>query len=203
MADVAEQTTPETAVVPEPAKDDFKGSPAYQAMSKQLADLQREKTARADAEKEAKRAAEDKALRDAGRFEELDAKYKKEIADREAAYARDILSRDLTNSLLRKGFENDLFVKGAIAGYNAEEHGDITAYTEALAADESNKGFLATAEGRQVHNAPGKTPTPTNYGEARGEKLKALAASEDPEQRKLARKIKADYFDKHGTLDGI
>jgi hypothetical protein len=37
----------------------------------------------------------------------------------------------------------------------------------------------------------------------RGEKLKAAAKSEDKELKLKAIQIKADYFNKHGTFDGL
>jgi hypothetical protein len=176
--------TTETESKPLPTER-FEKGPKYEAMSRQLAELQREKASRVEAEKTAQREAEEKALRDAGKFDELAAKHAADMEEIKSGHAKEILSGNLTNELLKAGFSNDMFVNGAIQGYDAETHGDVAAYAATLAADEGNKAFLAAPTGRTVEPAPGMTPA--GGGSANWDQVKIDTESTDRKTRIDAR----------------
>lgn len=198
LAEEAAKSTPDPEPEPEPS---FKDDPKYQAMAKQLAAFQDAEKARLESEAQAKKEAEEKALRDAGKFDELAAKHQAELDKIKAAHDAELLHRDIESSLLRVDFNNDLFIKGAIQNYNSETHGDVSAYAEMLAKDESNKGFLAGA--KTVHKAAAAVPAGGPDASLRGDKLKAAAKSDDPKLRMEAIKVKEAYYEQHGTFDGL
>ena len=203
-----EPTTPEpVAVTPAPEPEEPK---SLNAQAKDLPWVKElmAKAARADemtaAQEQAKREAEEKALRDAGKFDELAAKHAAELEAIKGHHDKTLLEMSLKTELIKTGFQNDIFVNGAIKSYDAGTHGEISAYVAALAADEANKALLAGVEGRTVYTPPGKSPSPSGSGgELRGEALRAAASSEDPQIRLKAIEIKKAYFDKHGTFEGL
>jgi hypothetical protein len=186
-------------IQPEPT---FKDDPKYLAMAKQLATLQDAEKARIAADTQAATDAETKRLKDAGLFDEAQAGHKAELAKMESAHAAEILQRDIQANLFKAGFNNDFFIKGAIAAYDAET-GSVDDYVTALAADEANKGFLATSDSRVVHKAAGAVPAGGPDATLRGDKLKAAAKSDDPKIRAQAIAIKEAFYENNGNFDGL
>lgn len=196
------------ASTPEPtsltSNADVKEHPLFKKMTAQLAQFQQAEKDRASRDAQAQKEAEIKALEAKGEYEAALTQQKSEMERLVAQHEREILHRDLQSELFKQGFNNDLFVKGAITGYDAETHGDINAYVEALANDEANKGFLSTGTGRQVHDAAGLgRPAASGSMPLTGKRLLEYKNSPDPEKRAQYRKVAGEYFDKHGTLDGL
>jgi hypothetical protein len=142
-----------------PTNSDFKNTPAYQAMAKQLAEMQAREKAREEADAKAKSEAEKKRLESEGKYQEALALREKEIEEIKARHQADILQRDLKNALLEAKATNPVFIAGAISGY---KDGDIGEYVKSLAADESNKQFFGDAP------APRTLPTPPGAPAAAG-----------------------------------
>ena len=168
-----------------PTTDRFKDDPTYKAMASQLADLQREKQERVEAEEKARKEAEIKDLESKGEYEKAIKARDEEIERVKSQHAKDILERDLKNELLKTGFTNDKFVRGAIADYSADSDGDLASYVQALASDESNKPFLTSGDSRTVHAAPGRTPVAG--GSIGWDQVKADLESPDRQTRIAAR----------------
>ena len=200
MTEAVEPTTTET-VTTEPTSPEvssFKNDPKYLAMAKQLSEFQRMESERKEADAAAKREAEEKRLKDAGLFDELTAKHKAELESIQSQHSKMLLEMNLKTELIKTGFQNDIFVNGAIKIYDADTHGDIAAYVASLAADEANKALLAGTEGRTVHTPPGKTPTPGGMaGTLTGEQLKTMRKSDNPEERTRAIEYIRKYNDKN------
>jgi hypothetical protein len=203
--ETTEPTEPTVETTPEPS---FKEDPKYQAMAKQLAELQTERTARVEADKtakktatEAKRKREDKALQDAGRFDELKARYDENLENVEVGHAKAILKMNLVNELVKVGFKNDNWLNGAVGSYDAETHGDIASYVSALS--ESDKEHLVGADGRKTHTPPGAAPVTGSTVPLRGDRLKQYRTSDDPEKRKQAYAVMEKWLENNDTLDGL
>jgi hypothetical protein len=196
------ETVEETAA-PEISNAEAKQLPWVQKMAQELNTLRQEKEAQAAAQKAAQKEAEEQRLKDAGMFDELKSRYEAELEQTKMQHAKDVLERDLKTELIKTGFVNDMFARGAIAGYDAETHGDVASYVAALAADESNKTFLAGNEGRKVHTPPTATPGGMASSALRGDKLIEYANSDDPKQREQAIASKKAWYDKHGSFDGL
>ena len=205
MAEVTttETVTPEITPKPTPTNSEDKKSPAFLAITAKLAEYERKDAERKAAEKQAAREAEDKRLKDAGLFDELAAKHQAELSRIAAEHMAEIRDRDIKTELLKVGFRNDIFVAGAVKGYDVETHGEISAYVAALAADESNKGLLESAASKIVHKAAGAVPSGGPDATLKGDRLRAAAASENKELRLQAIAIKQAFYDKNGTFDGL
>lgn len=155
-----QQTTPpetqthETAPPVEPTNSDFKNTPAYQAMAKQIAEMKKAEEDRLAAEQSAAQEAQRKELEAKGEYEKLLAMQKQQIEQMQKEHFAEILKRDLKTALIQSGATNDMFIAGAIAGY---KEGDISEYVKSLAAAEQNKAFFGSME-RQPVPPPGGGP---------------------------------------------
>lgn len=187
----------------ETAEPSFKDDPKYLAMSKQLAEFQRKEAERVNAEAAAKKEAEIKELEAKGQYEAAIKAREAELEAVKKQHAQDILNRDIEAGLLKVGFNNELFIKGAIASYSPEE-GDISAFIEKLDKDENNNPFKRGVEGRTVHSSSGlSVPGSTTNAPLRGQKLREYEKSPDKEKRLQAIAAKEDWWNKHGNLDGL
>lgn len=193
--------TPETEATPEPASSepglsnsDVKSHPLFKKLTSQLSEMNSKFEQRETAEKAEKTAAEQAKLLEEKNFTELltvkENEFKAKLAELEQANAEKeklITKKDLTIALTGKGFQNETFLDGAVARYNAEKHGDFTAYADALASDESNAALLNAAVAKskvpdvRVPTTPTATMTP--------KELKAMLHHKDLEKRAAAREI--------------
>lgn len=185
-----EQNTPmeETAVT----NHDFKNTPAYQSMAKQLAELQKEKADREAAEESAKKEAEAKALEAEGNYKAAIEMRQKETEALKAQYEKDLLQRDLKSELYKAGFHNDIFVNGAIAAY---KDGDVSEYARTLAADEGNKMFLSSSQTETVQKPqPPGSPSVNGSLKITADNLKQMENSTDRETRLKAIEYKRQQY---------
>jgi hypothetical protein len=176
----------------QPSNAEIKNSDLFQKVAAEAGELRREKAERLTAEDATKKDAETKRLAEEGRFEEALKQKETEVETLKRQHEGQLRERDLGNELLKAGFNNDTFVRGAVNGYNPEG-GTIADYVQALAADEGNKAFLSNGQGRQPHTPPGNPNvtnpgTPLNY-----ESAKALSLSGTPEEKTRAR----EFLSKH------
>jgi hypothetical protein len=188
--------TPEPEAEPAPTNSEDKKSPAFLAVTAKLAEYERKEKEREEADAQAQREAEEKALRDAGRFDELEAKYRADMEAIQSKHAAEILQSNLKTELIKTGFANDMFINGAIQGYNADTHGDVQAYVASLAEDENHKGFLSGEPVKTVHTAPGKLPS-GGSGE-NWDQVKADIEGPDRQKRIEARAKVTAYREKTG-----
>jgi hypothetical protein len=215
----AEQTTPAAqaaqaqqeaapaapaAQAQELSNSDVRGHALFQKLTSEVAEMRAEIKKRDDAEQAAKTAAEEAKLLEEKNFTELLASkeegYKKELASLKQQIGdkeKLITERDLKIALTGKGFQNETFLNGAIAGYDSETHGDFAKYAETLAADEMNAAFL-----NQIQRGP-KVPdvhapnTPTI--KLTPAELQAQLKSDDPKKRAEARKVAQSNWKETGA----
>lgn len=145
----------------------------------------------------AEQAAKDKALADAGKFDQLQAEHKARVEAMEAGHKKAQLDSDIKAELAMAGFTDPRWVNGSVGMYNAETDKSPAEYAKALAADEANKLYLSGAAPRVPHVPPNRVPAPT--GETiNTEQLKSLENSKDPKERAKARAYLKEYRLAHG-----
>jgi len=167
-------------------------------MAEENAAFKRAETERVEATSQAERDAQEKALADAGKWDEAKALHSAELAKLTAGHAKQLLDLELKTELLGAGFKNPNWLKGSVAGYNAETHGTPAEYAAAAAKDEANAAFLATP-GRTVH--PGPTPAVVTGSSQTmtGAQIRLLESSTDPKDKKKARVALKAYRLEHGS----
>lgn len=169
-----------------PSNADFKNTPAYQSMAKQLAEYQKKESDRQAAEAQAKKDAERQRLESEGNYTAALAQRDAEIAELQAKHNAELIQRDIRNALYKAGFKNEIFINGAISAY---KEGDISEYVVSITKDESNAMLL----GQQNKPAVPPPGTPPVGGGATGaitdqaSYLNALRSG-DPNQIAAARK---------------
>jgi hypothetical protein len=182
------------------SNSDWKAHPLTQKLTSELSQLKAAQAEIAEREKKQAREAEIKKATEKEQFSEAVKVYEKQIEEMESKYKKDLLHRDLGFKLALAGFQNDKFIKGAIADYDSDKFENPSAYVDALLSDESNKPFLANAQAVPgVPGAPGK-PSVSGSGPMTREKIKAMQKSDDPKERAAVRKYLTEYFEKHGAL---
>ena len=179
---------------------ELKANPVFQKVTSELAQLRQEKAEREQAEQAAKDKAEADALKAQGKFEEAEQIWKDKFEAQEKKHSKDILERDLKQSLTDVGFHNSTFLSGAISGYSGDSAG-IAEYVKGLAEDEGNKMFLDAGRQRQTLPEPPKTPKAGGTMTIE-DAMRLSKESKDPEIRSQARKVKGAYIEKHGRLPG-
>jgi hypothetical protein len=175
-----------------PTNADFKNTPAYQAMARQIADYQREKKEREEAEAKAKQEAEQKALEAKGEYEKALELQKRQFEDMQNKHASELLKRDLKAALFQAGATNSIFVDGAISAYR---DGDISEYVKSLQSDEGNRPFFG--QQKTVITPPG-TPN-LNSASFTKEQLKQMEQSSDREIRLKAIAYKERLYNEGKT----
>jgi len=209
--------TPEAASTPEiqnstppdngekMSNPDVKTHPLFLKMTSQVAELNKKIEERDAADKESKTKADQSKLLEEKNFTELlaskESEFKAKLTTLEQQLTekdQQITKKDLKIALTGKGFANETFLNGAVAGYDLETHGDFAKYAETLAADEANAAFLNSMQtprkGRpnaNVPNPPTVTLTPAE--------LNAQLKSDDPKKRAEARKIAMTNWETKGS----
>lgn len=178
----------------EPTNHDFKNTPAYQSMAKQLAEYKQRESDRLAAEESAKKEAELKQLESQGKYEEAIKQRDAELERIKNEHQRDIFQRDLRSELYKAGLTNDLIIAGAIASY---KDGDIAEYVSGIVS--ANQDLIA---GKQVPPPPAPPGSVSVTGSVKAtfktaDEYRAGLKSTDPEIRKAARDYGADYFNRH------
>jgi hypothetical protein len=168
------------------------------------------RAARADAlEKEIadRKVADKKAEDDAAIKKAEDAKnYEEAQRLRDEAHQAEIdaLKRKNTTFELKAALAAEGFGKRGIdflaTEYSAKEHPDIADYVKTVTEAEENKVFLKEAGERKPLDAMGKLPANTGSSNLSNDQIRALKASDDPNDRAKGRKYLEDYYDKHGSL---
>lgn len=197
---VEEQQTVEHTESQDFSNSEWKAHPLTQKLTSELSQLRAAQAEIAEREKKAAREAEIKKATEKEQFSEAIKMYEKQIDEMQSQYKKDLLHRDLGFELAKAGFQNDKFIKGAIADFDSEKFETPSAYVEALLSDETNKPFLANAQAVPgIPGAPGK-PTVSGAGPMTRDKIRAMQNSDDPKDRAAVRKYLTDYFEKHGVL---
>ena len=181
---MSEETKPEVTEIQEPqepelSNSDVKKHPLFQKLTEQLGQFQREAAERAAAEEKAAREHEMKKAEEEQRWQDALRMREQELEETKAKYEKDMRDRDLAFELSRAGFNNDVFIKGAMASYNPDA-GSIGEYVQNLANDEANKVFLGNQQAPRAN--PPSTPSVTG-GSFTTEQLRAMRDSDDPEVR--------------------
>jgi hypothetical protein len=168
----------------------WKSHPLTQKIIAELSELKRVEQERQEKAKIEAREAELKKAEEEGRLKEALEKLRSEIESEKKKHAHELMKRDLMAEILKTGVNNDVFIRGALAGYS-DESGTIQEYVAALMSDEANKVFLPQQDGSRPV-PPRKIPSST--GPVSWEKIKAETKSPDPEVRAKARAaIEAHY----------
>jgi hypothetical protein len=175
-----------------PTNADFKNTPAYQAMARQIAEYQRDKQEREEADAKAKQEAEQKALEAKGEYEKALELQKRQFEDMQKKHASELLKRDLKAALFQAGATNSIFVDGAISAY---KDGDISEYVKSLQSDEGNKLFF----GQQKTVIPPPGNPNLNSASFTKEQLRQMEQSPDRETRLKAIAYKERLYNEGKT----
>ncbi len=185
----------------------IKASPLFQKLAADLKTeregrevLEQEKADREATEQAAAEEVEKNRLKDAGLFDEMEAKYKAKDEAKDASHAAELQRRDIQAALLQSNFRNKKFISGSVADYNAEKDGTVDEYVAALAADEANAAFII-APGAAGGKLPPKPPGKNNVDGAtmeNWEEVKSWENSGNREERLKAGKLLGEYHQKHG-----
>ena len=177
-----------------------KDLPWVKKMAAELNELREQQAKAKQAEEQARKEAAIKEAEAKGQYEEALKLREAEIADLKSTHEKQLLERDLTTELAKAGFANEMFLKGAVSGYDPE-NGPIADYVKSLAEDESNKAFLTTA--RNPIPAPGTTPVSGGNGSLTVAQIEELQKPLDQggtlENRARAREYLKNYYEKHGN----
>ncbi len=177
---------------------DVKAHPLFKKLTDDLAERNKADADRKAADEAAQADAEQKRLKDEGKFEEA-IKLEKDGREADArAHALELQVRDLELAITKTGFTNDTFIRGAVAGFDPDK-GTIEDYAKHLAENEVNKAFLGEITDPGKPTPPGKPPG-GKQGALNARQIKALKNSSDPAERRRGIKILEDYFDAHGQL---
>lgn len=182
---------------PEASNRDVKDSPLFQKLTAELSSFKQREAERQEADKSAQSKAEQEKLEAAGRYEEALALKQKEFENLQAKHQKEVLKRDLKTELIQKGFNNEIFMKGAMAAFEGDSD-SVADYVNELASADSNKMFLTDSNKRTVLPVPnGVNPFEgvTDWG-----KIREIAKGSDKDSSQKAKKALTDYYDKNGSF---
>lgn len=191
--DAAPTETPNTEL----SNRDVKDSPLFQKLAAKLGAYEAQEAERLEKEANATKQAEQDRLAAEGNYkaalELKDAEYKQA----QETFNKQILERDLKTELYKQGFDNDMFIAGAVNSFNGEA-GNISEFVTGLASNDANKMFLNNANARTPLPPTGNTNVTGNTVDIA--KVRELTKSNDPNVRKSAQQAIADYWDKNGAV---
>lgn len=169
---------------------DVKNHPLFKKITAQLADYQKSETAAKEAKDVAEKEEILRKAAESGKFEDAEKMYKEQIERMKISHSSEIQERDLQSSLAVAGFDNKMFIRGAVAGFDSTKT-SIEDYVAELKSDELNKPFLRTASIVVKPQAPGTVAV--NGGKTNWEDVKKLELSSKADDRAKARSLIADY----------
>lgn len=188
--ETTQETTEETEQ-PTISNSDVKNHELFLKVTEELSQLRREKQEQAEAKEKAEREAAVKKAEEEQNWKALVEMREKELDQVKAQHNQQLLTMSLRAELARAGFNNDVFLRGAIAAYDGDAD-DVSDYVASLVADEGNKPFMASAQTPSAPTAP-STPTVTG-GIVNKAKVVAMEKSSDPAERAKAREYLEDLI---------
>lgn len=185
---------------------DLKAHPWVQELIKRANranELEQAEKARADAEIEAKQQAEIEKAKAEERFEDA-LRLEREKAEASIREARDqALRAQMRASIAENGGRiTDGLISVAMAEYDSEKHGTIDTFVETLKSNESYAGFFGKIE-QPKPSPPGKLPVSGVVSALTRDQIRQMEQSGDPQQRAQAIEYKKQWYDKHGSFDGL
>ncbi len=181
---------------------DVKASPLFQKLASELKEMRAADEARRIEDDAAKQAAEIKKLESEGKYSDAIKARDAELETVKQSHTKQLLEMSLTSEMIKAGFINDNFIKGALTQYNDEQ--TISEYVEALTNDEGNKPFLAAAIGRQRHDAPGAPKITGKTGALTVQEIREMQRQDADggslEQREKVRAYLLKHYEQHGAL---
>lgn len=159
---------------------DVKNHALFQKLAAENAALKKAEADRLAAEQNAATEAERQRLESEGKYKEALELRQAELDAMKESHAKELLNRDLKTELYKAGFQNDIFVNGAIAAY---KEGTIGDYVKSLVEDAANSVFLASTSPPPKPTPPG---APNVTGSAPGgikdnESYRKALRSDNPE----------------------
>ena len=196
-----EENVPKSAQQTDPqdlTNSDVREHAKFKAVIKELSELKQANADRTAAEEQSKKDADVKKAEGELRYKDALELRQKEYDTLKAAHAKEIQHRDVTTELMKHGFTNDLFLKGAVAGFDPGK-GSIEDFAKGVVEDDANKQFLPSTDERKALKPPGHTPA-TGSKQMSSEQIKAMQQSNKQEDRLAAVKYLEDYFNANHTL---
>jgi len=188
-------TEPVEPTEPTLSNSEIKNHPGFRQMAERVKELESIESDRQAADEAAKIEAETKRLEADGNYKAALELKEKALKDMETTHAKELQSRDIRTGLIKAGFTNDVFISGAVLGFDGSS--DISAYVASIAGDESNASLLGTP----------KTPPPAPPGEGNigspqkgltPETAKQYAYSDDPIKQLEAANYSKAYREANG-----
>lgn len=194
---IEQAETPTETPAPDASNRDVKDSALFQKVTAELLELKQRDAERLEADKSARAKAEQDRLESEGKYKEALELREKEFENLKAQHQKDVLQRDLKTELIRKGFNNEIFMNGAMAAFSGDAD-SVADYVSELAASDSNKMFLSSAPQRNI--LPAANGVNASDSVVDGSKLFELAKSKDSETKAKAQKALQDYYKTNGRF---
>lgn len=147
-----------------------------------------------DAQAKAARDKELKELEDKQQYDAALTQLKAELESTKAANAKQALEASLQMSLVKEGCSNDIFLRGALAGYTGDADG-VAEYVAGL--KEANAQFFGVTQ-QAVGAEPARSASAAMSGKMNWEQVKSQITDPDPTKRKAAVKAVEQYVGENG-----
>ena len=178
---------------------DVKSHPVFQKVASELAEYRQREADKKAADEKAKIDAERQKLEAEGKYEDAIKMRDKQIEELQASHKKELLQRDLKAELY-KSFDNEIFVNGAIGGYQGDSDG-VADYVNGLLENEQNKVFMRSQQGQPRETLPEPQGSGSGGSQMSVDDAKRLSKeTNDPKVKQQAWKVLEDYYDKHGRM---
>ena len=193
----AENPKPETEIT----NKQVKSHPLFQQLAQQVAELTKKDDERIKADEQARVEKEARKLEEKQQYEQatqlkIDEAVKKAVEESDARHAADLKRSEAKIELVRLGFANEKFLKGALTDFDPAQ--EAAEFAKSIFEDEANKPFLNAAGGTKPKPPDPHDPPIGSSGEISKEKLLAMRNSSDPEERKKSFEITRENLHRTG-----
>ena len=194
--------TTKTKTEPEITNAQVKAHPLFLNVTQQLSELQSWKEQQEDAQKKADLDSETKKLEEAKQYEtatqkKVDAAVAAAKKEAKTEFDAELKRRDAKIELIRMGFKNETFLKGALAEYDGKQ--EISEFAKAVFENDVNKPFLDAAEGKPKPPPDPNAPPTGSIATLSPDQIKEMRNSDDPKERQKAHAYVADQWVKTGA----
>ena len=194
--------TTEPKPEPEITNAQVKAHPLFQNLTQQLSELQSWKEQQEDARKKAELDSETKKLEEAKQYEtatqkKVDAAVTAAKKEAKTEFDAELKRRDAKIELVRMGFKNETFLKGALAEYDGKQ--ETAEFAKAVFEDDANKPFLDAASSKPKPPPDPNAPPSGTMATLSPDQLKEMRNSDDPKERQKAHTYVAEQWVKTGA----
>ena len=178
-----------------------KSHPLFLQLTQQVAELTQKDEERSKSDEQARIEKEAKKLEEKQQYEQatqlkIDEAVKKAVEESDARHAAEQKCSEAKIELVRLGFSNEKFLKGALADFDPAQ--EAAEFAKSIFEDEANKPFLNAAGGTKPKRPDPPDAPIGSSGEISKEKLLAMRNSSDPAERKKSFEITRENLHRTG-----